>query len=516
MRYEGLNLIPHTSYLIPSEGDGRMFKKILIANRGEIGVRVVRTCREMEIESVAIYEAADSGSLHVRLADQCVLLDSAQGFADEGAVLAAAKAKGADAIHPGYGFLAETPDFARACAAAGIAYIGPPPDVIARVRNKIEALDAARAAGFQTVVYSPRSFGPEEFDELQAEAERMGYPLVIKSCRGGRGRGSRLVRRRENLAQTVRRARAEAQTHYGYERMYLEKAIMAAHQISVQILGDNEGKLVHLGEREGSLIYSNQKVLEETPAPSLSPAQRAQIQQTALELARLFGLQNAGTVEFLIDSAGQQYFTEIKPRLQREHLLTEMTTGIDLVREQIELAAGLPLSFDQADVAWKGWAMACRLSAEDPWSNFLPSPGVVRRVRLPDGPGVRVDTYVYSGCEIPAAYDPLIAKLAVWGEDRPQCLARMRRALEDFILIGQPTNIPYVQRILHAPEFISGDYDTEFLAHPFHDQTPSVEHFRDLAIAAALLYLRRAHAFAPSQPERLRSGWHRDSRRLPG
>lgn len=493
-----------------------MFKKILIANRGEIGVRVVRTCREMGIESVAIYEAADSGSLHVRLADECVLLDSAQGFADEAAVLAVAKAKGVDAIHPGYGFLAETLNFVRACAAAGIATIGPSADFIATVRNKIDVLETAHAAGFPTVAYSKRSFGPDEFDELQAEAEQMGYPLVVKSCRGGRGRGSRLVRRRENLAQTVRRARAEAQTHYGYERLYLEKAIMAAHQIGVQILGDNQGNLVHLGEREGSLIYSNQKVIEEAPAPSLTPGQRAQIQQTALELARLFGLQNAGTVEFLVDSSGQQYFAEIKPRLQREHMLTEMITGIDLVREQIQLAAGQSLSFSQADIAWKGAVMACRISAEDPWNNFLPSPGVVRRVRLPDGPGVRVDTYVYSGCEIPAAYDPLIAKLAVWGEDRPQCLARMRRALEDFIFIGQPTNVPYVQRILYAPEFIGGDYNTEFLAHPFRDEPPPIDHFRDLAVAAALIYLRRAHAFAPSQPERLRSGWHRDSRRLPG
>ncbi|MCA9937976.1 MAG: ATP-grasp domain-containing protein [Anaerolineales bacterium] len=493
-----------------------MFKKILIVNRGEIGVRVVRTCREMGIKTVAVYEAADVGSLHVRLADECVRLDSPRGFADEAAILAIARDMGVDAVHPGYGFLAEKPDVARACADAGITYIGPPPELIALLRNKIDTLDQARAAGFQTITYSSVSFGPDEFDALQAEAGRIGYPLVVKSCRGGRGRGSRLVRRPDNLAQTVRRARAEAQTHYGHERMYLEKAVMAAHQVGVQILGDNDGNLVHLGEREGSLIYSNQKVVEEAPAPCLSPTQREQLWETALALARLFGLKNAGTIEFLIDGDGKQYFAEIKPRLQREHILTEMITGVDLVREQIRLAAAQPLQLTQSQITQSGWAIACRISAEDPWNNFLPSPGPVLQFRAPDGPGVRTDTYLYSGCEIPATYDPLIAKLAVWGEDRRQSLARMRRALEEFILVGPPTNIPYLQRLLRSADFDAGQYNTEFLTHPFHENPLPREHYRDLAVAAALLHLRRTNLLTPQQPPKTRSAWHHDSRRLPG
>jgi acetyl/propionyl-CoA carboxylase alpha subunit len=355
---------------------------------------------------------------------------------------------------------------------------------------------------------------------LLAEANRLGHPLVVKSCSGGRGPGERLVQTAERLAEAVRRAQAEAQAVYGARRVYLEKAILPAHQIGVQVLGDQHGRLIHLGEREGSLQYGNRKVIEESPAPCLSQSQRERLWQTALDLARLFNYQGLGTVEFLVDEAGRFYFTEIKARIQVEHPLTEMISRVDLVREQIRLAAGEPLGLEQRDVSLSGWAMLCRIRAEDPWRRFLPSPGRLQRVRLPAGPEIRLDTYVYGGCNIPAEYDSLIAKLTVWAPDRAMCVERMRRALEDLKVVGVPTNLPLLQQVLQAPEFAQQSYSTDFLDHSFvaGDHNRQVEpetHLRDLAVAAAVLYVRRNQLFRPSVPERLSSGWHQDSRRLP-
>jgi acetyl/propionyl-CoA carboxylase alpha subunit len=492
-----------------------MFKKILIANRGEIAVRILRTCRELGIATLALYEAPDRNSLHVRLADECVLLQSPGGFMDQAAIVAIALEHGAEAIHPGYGFLAEEAGFVRACTAAGIAFIGPPAEVMDSVRNKIAALQRVRAAGFPTVQHSAQSFLPRTLEVLRASAGQLGYPLVVKSCSGGRGRGERLVSAPEQLAEAVRRAQVEARHVYGDERVYLERAILPVHQIGVQVLGDADGNLIHLGEREGSLQSGNQKIVEETPAPSLTIEQRERLWTMAVAIARLFNFQNAGTVEFLLDTAGQFYFTEIKARIQMEHPLTEMVSRVDLVREQIQIAAGQPVTFQQDQIRLEGCAIECRVSAEDPWHHFLASPGHLRRVRLPGGPEVRVDTYVYCGCDVPAQYDPLIAKLIVWGRERAHAVQRTQRALEDFTLIGPPNNLAQLQQILRHPAFERGLYTTDLLSHPLEAGIDGDVARRDLAVAVALLHARRNQAFRPSLPERLTTQWHRDSRRLP-
>ena len=313
----------------------------------------------------------------------------------------------------------------------------------------------------------------------------------------------------------MQRAQAESRAVFGNQQVYLEKAILPAHQVAVQILADGQGNLVHLGEREGSLVIGNRKVVEETPSPSLTPTQQEQLWETAVAIARLFNYQNAGTVEFLIDESGQFFFTEIKARIQVEHPVTELVTRVDLVREQICVAAGEPLRFTQQEALPRGWAMLCRIKAEDPWNQFLPSPGQIQMLRLPGGPEVRVDTYVYCGCDVPEAYDPLIAKLAVWAPDRETCLLRMRRALEDFKLVGTPTNLPVLQRVFWEEAFLHGVYNTDLLAHPLPAEEKKNGHLRDLAAAVAVLHARRYQQGSVMQPERLQSGWHRFSRRLP-
>ena len=492
-----------------------MFKKIVIANRGEIAVRIIRTCQDMGIATVALYEAPDRDSLHVRLADEAVLLDTPEGFMDGDAIIQLALEKGADAIHPGYGYLAEETHFIRGCDAAGIAFVGPSADVVEVVHDKLNALERAREAGYRTVEHSQYAFDEDEFDQLSAEADRLGYPVVIKSCSGGRGRGERFVWQKDALAEAFRRARQEAQIIYGSSGVYLEKAILPAHQVTVQILADQHGSIVHLGEREGSLIVGNQKVIEESPAPCLSPDQRAALWQAALDIAGLFDYRSVGSIEFLVDADGQFYFTEFKSRLQVDHPISEIITRVDLVREQIRIAAGEPLSIKQEDVHLHGSAMMCRISAADPLRRFLPSPGTLRLVRLPGGPEVRVDTYVYSGSTVPAEYDPLIAKLTVWGETREQCHTRLRRSLEEIAIVGTQTNVPLLQQIVNTPTFADGCYTTDFLHQPLETQEQPETYFRDLAVAAAILYASRNQSFRPAVPKRLSSGWHRDSRRLP-
>ncbi len=492
-----------------------MFNKILIANRGEIAVRIERTCRELGIQTVALYEAADRGSLHVRLADECVLLRRPADFMDRELIVRVAREKGAQAIHPGYGFLAEEADFIRACEGAGITFIGPPAEVVEPLRDKISALERVRAAGLPTVEHSSVSFDESEMEGLRAEAARLGFPLIVKSCRGGRGRGERLVNSPELLEQAVHRAQVEARAVYGDRSVYLEKAIHPAHQLAVQVLADGKGGLIHLGEREGSLIQGNQKIIEESPAPCLSPEQRASLQQAALDIARLFNYQNLGTVEFLVDRDGRFYFTEIKARIQMEHPLTEVISRLDLVREQIRIAAGEPLGFEQQDISLQGWGMECHIRAEDPGRDLMPSPGRLRRVRLPGGPDVRVDTFAYSGCDVPPDYDPLIAKLITWGPDRAACLEKMQRALDEFKLVGTATNIPLLQRVIHDPDVERGEYTTDFMSRPFTDRAEPPERLRDLAVIAAVVYARSSQVFTPVTPERLKTGWHRSVRRLP-
>ncbi len=491
-----------------------MFNKVLIANRGEIAVRIVRACRDMGIGAVALYDSSDRASLHVRLADQCVQLRSALGYMDQQEILRIAREVGAEAIHPGYGFLAEAPEFIDACEQAGIAFVGPPSATVAMLKDKLATLDRAAAVGFRVPRHSPVAFDDGDLGRIHAEADRVGYPLVVKSYLGGRGRGTRLVRSPEHLDEAVRRAQAESQAVFGDRQLYLEHAVLPSRYVEVSLLCDARGGMVHLGEHDASIQRNNHKIVEESPAPYLDAGQRTQLWQSALTLARLFGCRSACTVEFLMDADGQFSFTEIKPRIQVEHPLSELVTGIDVVREQIRIAAGDTLGIKQSDTHPRGWAMQCRINAEDPWNHSLPSPGRLRLFRLPGGPGVRVDTYAYGGCDVPVRYDPLLAKLVVWDEDRASCLRRARRALEDFVVSGVQTNQPLIQRILEDPDFVEGAYTTEFCRRPLLAPRASERDLRDLAVAAALAYASRNLAFHPTTSERVTSGWHRESRRL--
>lgn len=489
-----------------------MFRKILIANRGEIAVRIARTCREMGIPTVAVYQAADETSLHIRLADECVLVESPSGLSDQNELLEIARAKGVDAIHPGYGFLAENVEFARRCAESGITFIGPPADVMDRALDKIATLDAAREAGFTTIEHALACGTGAELDGLREEAERLGYPVVVKSCRGGRGRGERMVNAPEALGEALERAQAEAYAVYGERSVYLEKAIRPAHQVGVQILADHSGNIIHLGEREGSLLSGNQKLLEESPAPCLNDGQRAALWDTALAIAKHFRVENAVTVEFLVDDQGRIFFTEIKPRIQVEHPLTELRTRLDLVREQIQLAAGELLGMRQQDVTLQGCSMLCGIQAQNPQQNFMPSPGRVR-VRFSNGPETRLDTFLYSGAMVPAAYDSLIAKLSVWAADRQSCLARLDRALHELSFNGIVTNVTQLQQLLTQSDVRRGVYDTATRSQVRSESDPT--RLRDLAVAVALLYARTGQGPTPETPERLTSNWHRAARTLP-
>lgn len=493
-----------------------MFKKILVANRGEIAVRIIRACRDMGIETVALYSRNDRDSLHVRLADECMPVLSQQRYADQDEVLAIAEATGADAIHPGYGFLAEQPDFVRACVEKGIAFIGPPPEVIEQLQNKIDTMETVSSAGYLVPSHSEAAVGENEDELLQAMADDVGYPLVLKGCSGGRGRGSRVVFSADALMETARIARREAFKIYGNTRLYVEKAIAPSHYVAVQILGDQQGNIVHLGEREGSLLLHNQKMLEESPAPCLNDEQRERLWEAALVIAGLFNYENAGTVEFLVDNEGQFYFTEIKARIQIEHPVSEMVSRVDIVREQIRIAAGQPLPFTQAEVKLRGVAMQSRINAEDPWNNFLPSPGRLESFRLPGGPGLRIDTYGYNGCQVHVRFDPLLANVVAWAEDRTECITRLRRAIEEFKIAGVQTNLPLHLRILSDEDFLAGTYDTNLLTRLDLDGGSQRESVRkDLAVAAAVAFLLRNKTRRTALPDRIRSGWHRSSRRLP-
>lgn len=492
-----------------------MFKKILIANRGEIAVRIIRTCREMGIETVALYDESDIDSLHVRLADYCVRLPSPEAFLDETTIVQIALAYEVDAVHPGYGFLAESGTFAQKLTEMGIVFIGPPAEVITAVRAKVNVLAAVRAAGFPTVIHSPECLNITDMATLQADAAQLGYPVVVKSCRGGRGRGEQLVHKPEQLATAVQRASAESRAVFGNSQIYLEHALLPAHQIGIQLMGDQHGSLIHLGEREGSIIVGNQKIIEEAPSPILNETQRKEMLETALAIGRMFNYQNVGTVEFLLDGKGNFFFSEVKARIQVEHSLTEKLTGIDLIRQQILIAAGEPLPWAQDEVPFHGWAMMCRLNAQDPWQNFLPSPGRLTEVRLPSGPQVRIDSYVYTGCRVPPKFDSLVAKVTTWGLDRDACLARMKGALTDFVLVGTPTNLPLMQRIMHTTAFARAHYNTNFFTQPVANGETSEIQLRDLAVITAVQYARRYQLFNPTTPPRWQSGWHQHSRRLP-
>lgn len=493
-----------------------MFKKVLVANRGEIAVRIIRTCRDLGIKTVAVYAPSDLDSLHVRLADESLPIVSAERYADTEALLAVAHQTGAEAIHPGYGFLAEHADFAARCQAEGVTFVGTPPPTLERFEQKAIMLDDADHAGFCTPPHTSACFDAEESEILSSAADALGYPIVIKSCRGGRGRGTRIAFKPERLPDLMRTAQAEARRIYGDSLLYLERAIWPAYHIDVQILADHHGNVIHLGERCSSLQQHNQKLIAETPAPCLTQSQREHVQQTAIRLARLFDFRGAGTVEFLVGEDGTVCFSDFKGRIQVEHPITEMVSGVDIVAEQLAIASGQPLRLRQEEATLKGWAMQCRINAEDPWNQFLPSPGRLHRFRLPGGNHVRVDTYGYGGCIVPVRYDSLLALVVAWAEDRDGCIRRMQRALQDFIIVGVQTNVALHQRIVEHPDFIEGRYDTDFIRHARIADPAPLDDLRDVAVAAAVAYERRSKAHHPVRPDRLQSGWHRSLRHLPG
>ena len=440
-----------------------MFSKILIANRGEIALRIIRACRELGVRTVAVYSEADAKSLHVRLADESICIgppQAAQSYLNASRLISSAEIAGADAIHPGYGFLAENSSFAEVCERCDIAFIGPTADQIRLMGDKVKARESAVAAGVPVV---PGSQAPLCSAEEAAELGwRVGYPLMLKASAGGGGKGMRLVPSPTEIGRAFAAASTEAMAAFGNPALYLERYVSPARHIEIQLLGDQIGSVVHLGERDCSIQRRHQKLLEESPSPAITPALRARMGEAAVQLARSVKYRGAGTVEFLVDVEGNFYFMEMNTRIQVEHPVTEMVTGIDLVKAQIRIAAGEPLSLSQEDISLRGHSIECRVNAEDP-DTFVPSPGKILNLRLPGGPGVRVDTHLYAGCTIPPFYDSLIAKLIVLDNTREEAIARMVRALDELDIEGVKTTIPLHKRILVSPEFRAGRISTRFL-----------------------------------------------------
>ena len=446
-----------------------MFKKVLIANRGEIAVRIIRACRELGISTVAVYSEADRAALHVRYADEAYLLGPSaarDSYLRADKLIDIAKRTNAGAIHPGYGFLAERGDFALAVQDAGLDFIGPRPSAIAAMGDKAVARATVTAAGVP-VVPGTEGEGNLSDDELIAIAPKVGFPLLIKATAGGGGKGMREVNDPKDLPGLITAARREAESAFGDDNVYLEKLIVDARHIEFQILADDHGNVIHLGERECSLQRRHQKLLEESPSTFLDDDLRTRMGELACTAARSVDYLNAGTIEFLVDKEKNFYFLEMNTRLQVEHPVTELVTGVDIVTEQIRIARGRRLRYAQEDIRFNGWAMECRINAEDPYNQFLPSTGCLTQVIPPTGPGVRVDTGVYSGFEISPYYDSLISKLIVWGETRGTAILRMRRALEEYRITGVKTNIPFHQNIMDSHRFIAGNYDTRFVEERF-------------------------------------------------
>ena len=440
-----------------------MFKKILIANRGEIALRVIWACKEMGIKTVAVFSEADRHSLHVRFADQAVCIGgprSVESYLNIPAIISAAEITGAEAIHPGYGFLAESSYLAEICEACRIKFIGPGPQAIRLMGDKSRARRTMIKAGVPVV---PGSEGVIE-DEAMAlrMAREIGLPVILKASAGGGGRGMRVVRETGDLAGALRAAQAEANAAFGVADVYLEKYVEAPRHIEIQVLADSRGDVLHLGERECSIQRRHQKLIEESPSPVVSEKLRRRMGNAATEAAAAVGYVNAGTVEFLLDSSGNFYFMEMNTRIQAEHGVTELVTGRDLVKSQILVAAGEPLPFSQRDIVVSGHALECRINAEDP-ERFVPSPGTIQHYYMPGGPGVRVDTFAHEGCEVSPFYDSLIAKLMTHGRDRAEAIARMRRCLDVIVIEGIKTTVPLHRRIMSDPEFLAGRLDTGFM-----------------------------------------------------
>jgi len=441
-----------------------MFEKILIANRGEIAVRIIRACKELGIRSVAVYSEADVDSLHVKLADEAVCIGPApskSSYLNIPAIISAAEITDVEAIHPGYGFLAEDQHFAEICQSCKIEFIGPSPESIKLMGDKLQARNTAKKVGVPVIPGSDRPVKSKE--EALEIAEKIGYPVVIKAVGGGGGKGMRICHNDVRLVSAFITAQREAEEAFGNKDLYIEKYIPNARHVEVQILGDKYGNVVHLGERDCTIQRRFQKLIEECPSPVVNPKLRKRLGDTAVKLAKAINYHSAGTVEFILDEEGRFYFLEMNTRIQVEHPVTEMVTGIDLLKEQIKIAAGEKLSISQSDVKLKGWALECRINAEDPYNGFLPSPGKVEHLYTPGGPGVRVDTHVYSGYQIPPYYDSLLAKLITYGKTREEAINSMKRALDEFLLWPLKTTIPFLKEIISDERFLKGKFFTDFV-----------------------------------------------------
>lgn len=440
-----------------------LFKKILIANRSEIAVRVIRACKELGIKTVAVYSDIEKESLHVRLADEAVCIgpaNSGQSYLNIPSILSAAEITDAEAIHPGYGFLSENPHFAEACATSGITFIGPSPESIRIGGDKAKARQVMKKKGVPVV---PGSDGPlESEDAVVKVAKKIGFPVIIKASAGGGGRGMRIVNDEKDISQAFHMAQRESLAAFGNSEIYVEKYLPSIKHIEVQIIADNMGDIIYLGERDCSIQRRHQKLIEEAPSPIATEKFRKKIGELAVKAARAMKYKNAGTIEFIVDQEQNIYFMEVNTRVQVEHPITEEISGIDIIKEQIKIAAGFPLEYKQHQIKLTGHSIECRINAEDP-DRFIPSPGKITFLALPGGPGIRVDTAAYNGWTVPPNYDSLIAKLVVHGRTRGEAISRMKRALDEFIVEGIKTTIPFHKKVLTRQDFIKGDYDTSFI-----------------------------------------------------
>ena len=459
----------------------KTLQKVLVANRGEIAIRVMRTAREMGMKTVAVYSEADRGALYVRMADEAVFIGpsaASESYLRVDKIIAAAKETGADCIHPGDGFLSENAAFVDACDEAGITFVGPPASAMRAMGSKTAAREVMGAAGVPIV---PGAYATT-VDEATAAAERIGYPIMLKAASGGGGKGMRLVHEPSEMANAWDRARSEAKKFFGDDTVYLEKAILSPRHVEIQVMGDRHGNVVHVFERDCSIQRRNQKVVEETPSPAASHELIERMGAIAVKGAKAVGYYSAGTFEFLLAPDGNFYFLEMNTRLQVEHPVTELISGLDLVRAMFDVAAGHPLTFTQDQIVRRGAAIQCRIYAEDPSTGYLPSPGTIQELRTPSGPGVRDDSGAYAGCTISSFYDPLISKLCVWAPTRAEAVQRMRRALAEYVVTGIKTNLAFHEQLFQHPKFVAGEYDTGFL-----------EREKELVLAPA--------AFAPEDEE---------------
>jgi acetyl-CoA carboxylase, biotin carboxylase subunit len=489
-----------------------MFKKILIANRGEIAVRVLRACHEMGIAAVVVYSEVDRAALHVRKADEAYLIGAAaasESYLNIAKILDVAKRSGADAIHPGYGFLSENAKFAQACADAGIKFIGPTPAAMDAMGSKTRARQAMEKAGVPFVPGTAR--GLESFEQAEQIAAKIGYPVMLKAAAGGGGKGMRLVPAADELKSALEAARSEAQRSFGDSEIYIEKAIVNPRHIEMQVFADEHGNTVYLGERECSLQRRHQKVLEEAPSPVVDPGMRRRMGEVAVRVAQAANYTNAGTVEFLVDQQKNFYFLEMNTRLQVEHPITELITGLDLVHLQIRIAAGEKLPFTQEDVRIRGHAIECRIYAEDPDNNYFPSPGKITLLLEPSGPGIRQDSGMYEGWNVPIDYDPLLAKLIGYGTDREQAISHLARALNEYFVGGIRTNVSLFRRILRDPDFHAARMDTGFLDHMMkrtEDKRADTKAAEAAAVAAGIFV-----ALGSAEPAKNGADGHHNSQR---